>query len=149
MGRPSIPAQAKVISGNFRKDRDSHGPVVELKTPDCPVWLPKSAKKYWKDIAPKLESVGLIGIVDSAAFVAHCDSMGKFEEVTRKLKLIDDMLDETPQGFMVQSALFTIRNKLWDQVMKSSAEFGLTPASRSKVKSPEQMELPMGGWGEV
>jgi len=149
MGRPAKPAQAKILSGNFRGDRDNHGPEVELKSPDCPVWMPKSAKKYWKDIAPKLVSAGLIGVVDSAAFIAHCDSVGKFEEVTRKLKTLEDMTDDTPQGFIVQSAMFTIRNKLWDQVMKSSNEFGLTPAARSKVKAPEQQELPMGDWNNL
>lgn len=93
--------------------------------------------------------VGLIGSVDSAAFIAHCDSMGKYEEVTRKLATIEEMLDETPSGYEVQSALFTIRNKLWDQVMRSSSEFGLTPAARSKVKTGEQQQLPFDGWGNL
>ena len=145
-GRHRKPPQLKVVDGTFRKDRDAHGPTVEMVAPGCPVWLPKSAKKYWKEIAPQLENVGLIGIVDTAAFAAHCDSFGKFEEVTRKLKLIEDMLDETPKGYQVQSALFTIRNKLWDQVMRSSNDFGLTPAARSKVKQPEQQQLDLGGF---
>jgi len=147
-GRTSMPAQAKVLRGNFRPDRDSHGPAVQIKAPDCPVWLPKSAKKYWKDIAPELEKVGLIGLVDSAAFAAHCDSVGKYEEVTRKLKTLDDLLDKTPQNYMVQSALFTIRNKLWDQVLKSSTEFGLTPAARSRVKTETPKQPALDGWQE-
>lgn len=150
MGRKAKPAQSKVIQGNFRKDRHSHGPKVEIKAPPCPTWLPKSAKKYWKDIAPQLVNVGLIGVVDSAAFIAHCDSVGKFEEVTKKLKKLEDMIDKTPQKYEVQSVLFTIRNKLWDQVMKSSSEFGLSPAARSKVKDAGQQELPgMNGWNDV
>ena len=141
-----MPAQAKVLRGNFRPDRDSHGPAVQTKAPDCPVWLPKSAKKYWKEIAPELEKVGLIGLVDSAAFAAHCDSVGKYEEVTRKLKSLDDLMDKTPQNYMVQSALFTIRNKLWDQVIKSSTEFGLTPAARSRVKTETPKQPALNGW---
>jgi len=149
MGRRAKPAQSKVIQGNFRKDRDNHGAKVEIKAPPCPTWLPKQAKKYWKDIAPQLVDAGLIGVVDSAAFTAHCDSVGKFEEVTRKLKTIEDTIDKTPQGYQVQSALFTIRNKLWDQVLKSSSEFGLSPAARSKVKNVGQQQLPFGGWDDV
>ena len=150
MGRRREPAQSKVIKGNFRGDRHKHGPVVEIQSPPCPTWLPKSAKKYWKDIAPQLVNAGLIGIVDSAAFIAHCDSVGKFEEVTKKLKKLEDMIDETPQKYQVQSVLFTIRNKLWDQVMKSASEFGLSPAARSKVKDSNQQQLPgMGDWGDV
>jgi P27 family predicted phage terminase small subunit len=149
MARPKKPAQLKVVEGSFRKDRDSHGVAVELGLPDCPVWLPKNAKKYWRKIGPELEKVGLIAKVDQAMFAAHCDSVGKYEEVTRMLAELDDMLDETPQGFMVQSAMFTIRNKLWDQVKSSSQEFGLSPSSRSKVKATEQQQLPLGGWDDV
>jgi P27 family predicted phage terminase small subunit len=151
MGRRAEPAQSKVIKGNFRPDRHDHGPKVEMRAPVCPAWLPRHAKKYWREIAPQLEQAGLLAIVDSAVFAAHCDSVGRFEEVTRKLKRLDDLLDVTPQKYLVQSALFTIRNKLWDQVMRSSAEFGLTPAARSKVKDTGQQRLPFGGgdWDDV
>lgn len=150
-GRRSTPAQSKVIRGNFRADRHNHGPKVETKTPKCPVWLPKQAKRYWKEIAPQLEQVGLIGIVDQAAFVLHCDSMGKFREVTERLQELDSLVDTTPQGYEVQSALFTVRNKLWDQVLRSASEFGLTPAARSKVKDNGQGQLPLDGdgWGDL
>lgn len=151
MGRNAEPTQAKVIKGTFRKDRHDHGPAVDMKAPPCPAWLPRSAKKYWREIVPQLEQAGLIGLTDTAAFAAHCDSAGKFEEVTRKLKKLDDLMDKTPQDYVVQSALFTIRNKLWDQVMKSSQEFGLTPAGRTKVKASGQQSLPLGGseWDSV
>ena len=150
MARRAEPAQVKVLKGNFRPDRHAHGPAVPLGAPDCPAWLPRAAKKYWREIAPQLERVGLISLLDSAAFAAHCDSVGKFEEVTRKLKRLEQMLDETPQGYQVQSALFTIRNKLWDQVMKSAQEFGLSPAGRSKIKDVKQQALPFGDdWDDV
>ena len=150
-GRRAEPAQAKVLKGNFRGDRHSHGPAVPLGIPKCPVWLPAAAKRYWKEIAPRLEQAGLISLLDGAAFAVHCDSLGKYEEVTRQLKTLEDMLDETPQGYQVQHALFTIRNKLWDQVLRSAQEFGLSPAARSKVKEVAQQQLPLGndGWGEV
>lgn len=149
-GRRPEPAQAKILKGTFRKDRHQHGARVDQRAPKCPVWLPKHAKRYWREIVPHLEQAGLIALVDSAAFSAHCDSVGRFEEVTRKLQTLDDTVDKTPQGYEVQSALFTIRNKLWDQVMRSAQEFGLTPAGRSKVKDSGQQGLPFGSeWDNV
>lgn len=148
-GRTPTPAQSKVVQGNFRKDRHSHGPAVEMGLPDCPVWLPKNAKKYWKKVGPELDKVGLIAKIDAALFAAHCDSVGKFEEVTRLLATLDDLLDKTPQGFLVQSAMFTVRNKLWDQVKSSAQEFGLSPSARSRVKASEQPQLPFSGWDDV
>lgn len=149
MARPRTAPQAKVLKGNFRPDRDTHGIHVETQLPPCPAWLPKAAKRYWHEIGPELERVGLISLVDGAAFAAHCDSVGKFELATRKLQTLDSMIDSTPQNYHVQSALFTIRNKLWDQVMKSAREFGLTPAGRSQVKPPAQQGLNLGdGWSD-
>lgn len=150
-GRKPEPAQAKVLKGNFRSDRHSHGPQVSIEAPKCPTWLPKSAKKVWKEIAPELERAGLITLLDKTTLAAYCDSAGKFEEVTRRLVSLEQMLDKTPQDYMVQSALFTIRNKLWDQVMKAAQEFGLSPAGRTKVKDTGQQRLPFGGgeWDDV
>lgn len=150
-GRRPKPAQLKVLEGNFRKDRDSHGANEgrPVGLPECPTWLPRSAKKYWNEIGPQLEKAGLISALDQAAFAAHCDSAGKFAEVTKRLKRLDDMMDKTPQNYIVQSALFTIRNKLWDQVMKSASEFGLTPAGAGKVKQPAQGQLDLGGFEDI
>lgn len=151
MSRNKQPAQAKILKGNFRPDRDSHGPQVTIEAPKAPGWLPKEAKKYWKDIAPELVSLGLISTVDGAAFTMHCDSMGRYKDVCKKIKENGDKLTgSTPQGYAVQSALFTIRNKLWDQVLKSAREFGLTPAGRSVIKSSGQQQLPLGDeWDEL
>lgn len=148
-GRRAAPAQSKVLQGKFRKDRDSHGPAVPTASPKCPAWLPKSGKKYWKEVAPQLVKVGLISEIDGAIFALHCDSAGKYEEVTRRLKELDDLVASTPQGFLVQDVMFTIRNKLWDQVLRSGSEFGLSPAARSKVKASDQQQLPFDEWGDM
>ena len=151
MGRRPEPAQLKVLQGNFRKDRHSHGAGEQrpVGLPECPKWLPRSAKKYWNELGPQLEKAGLISVMDQAAFAAHCDSYGKFEEITKKLKRVEDMIDETPQGYAVQHVFFQIRNKLWDQVMKSASEFGLSPAGASKVKAPPQGQLDLGGFEDM
>lgn len=147
MGRPATPAQLKVIEGNFRADRHSHGPVVEIGLPPCPKWLPRRARKHWDQLGAELVKVGLISVVDGSAFTLHCDSFGKYQEATEKLKTLQDLQDETPNGLMIQSALFTIRNKLWDQVLSSAKEFGLTPAARSKVQASPQETLDFGDDG--
>lgn len=111
--------------------------------------MPRAAKKYWNEVGPQLEEAGLISLLDQAAFAAHCDSYGKFEEITKKLKRLEDMVDHTPQNYAVQSVYFQIRNKLWDQVMKSASEFGLSPAGASKVKTQQQGQLDLGGFGDL
>lgn len=113
------------------------------------MWLPKTAKKAWKQIAPELERVGLLTKLDQAALALHCDSLGRYEEVCRLLQSWEDMIASTPNGYAQQSALFTIRSTLWKQVMDSAREFGLSPAARSRVKDVQQQSLPLDGWDEV
>lgn len=146
-GRKSSPAQTNVLKGNFRKDRHDHGPQVDIGLPPCPKWLPREAKKHWDALGQELVSVGLLSIVDGDVFALHCDTMAKFEQVTIKLKKLEDMLDSTPQGYQVQSALFTIRSKLHEQVVKTAREFGLTPAGRTSLKTSGQQQLSLGGDG--
>lgn len=150
MGRPAKPAQSKVIAGNFRKDRDSHGPKVDIALPPCPKWLPRLAKKHWAELGPELVKTGLLSVIDGDVFALHCDSLAKYEEVALKLKRLEDMLDETPTGYQVQSALFTIRSKLHDQIVKTAREFGMTPAGRTALKTQQPQQLPLGdGWDSV
>lgn len=149
MSRHAEPAQAKVLKGNFRADRQAHGAKVEIGLPPCPKWLGRAAKKHWDEVGPALVAAGLIAIVDGDIFAAHCDTAAKFAEVTRQLKSIDNALDKTPQGYLVQSALFTVRSKLLEQLVKTGREFGMTPAARSSIKSPEQAQLDLGGWDRV
>ena len=146
MARPRKPTNLKVVQGTNRPHRNNNEPVVSLEAPECPDWLSKESKKYWEEISEQLVNVGLIGVVDGALFGLHCDSYGRLIEVSDQLKKMDDMLDQTPNGLEVQSALWQIRNKLWDQVLRSASEFGLSPAARSKINMPEKAEKKKDGW---
>lgn len=148
-GRRAAPAQSKVIQGNFRADRHTHGPKVATGLPPCPKWLGRAARKHWLELGPELVAAGLIGDVDGDVFALHCDSLARYAEVTLKLKNVDDFLAATPQGFLVQDVLFQVRNKLHEQLVKTAREFGLTPAARSSIKAPSQQQLSLGGWDDV
>lgn len=146
MARPKKPTKLKVVQGTNRPHRNNNEAQVEIKIPPCPLFLGKEAKKYWGDISEQLANVGLIGVIDGALFALHCDSYGRYIEISEQLKKIEDMLDQTPNGLQVQSALWQIRNKLWDQVLRSASEFGLSPAGRSKIDLPAQPEKKSDGW---
>ena len=148
-GRRPEPAQSKVIQGNFRPDRHTHGPRVETGLPPCPRWLGRSAKKHWAKLGGQLAAAGLISVIDGDVFAAHCDTMARFAEVCAKLKDVEQALDDTPNGYQVQLVWFTVRSKLFDHLIKGAREFGLTPAARSAIKAPEQTQLPLDGWADV
>lgn len=148
-GRHAEPAQSKVLRGNFRPGVHTHGPKVTQGLPPCPTWLGKAARVHWDTIGPALVESGLLASIDGDVFAVHCDTVAKFAEISRKMRSIGKALDRTPQGYLVQSALFTIRSKLHEQLIKTAREFGMTPAGRSGIKDSGQPQLPLGGWDDV
>lgn len=148
-GRRPTPGQCKVLQGNFRADRDTHGAKVAPGLPPCPKWLGRAARRHWHEIGPQLAQAGLLAVTDGDVFSAHCDTVARFAKVTQALATLDDLLEVTEQGQVVAAALFGIRCKLADQLLKGAREFGMTPAARSSIKNPEQHQLPLGGWDDV
>lgn len=99
----------------------------------------KTAKSAWDRLAKPLFEAGLL--VDSyrETFAALCDSVGRFELACRKLD--DDpvaMVVETDKGNWVQSPWVAIRNKMYDQIYKGAACFGLTAADLAGVRAVEK-----------
>jgi P27 family predicted phage terminase small subunit len=45
------------------------------------------------------------------------------------------MLVKSPSGYAIQNPWLSIANKAFDQMMKLMTEFGMTPSSRSRVKT--------------
>ena len=148
-GRRPVPGQAKVLRGNFRRDRDTHGPKVASGLPPCPKWLPRLARRHWAELAPKLAEAGLLSAVDGDVFAAHCHTVALFAEVTEALRTIEDSTEVTAHGELVISALFAIRAKLHEQLLKGAREFGMTPGARSAIRAPAQQQLDLGGWDEL
>lgn len=144
-GRPTKPLQQKILEGaRVRTDKgDTHGADVPLELPPPPVWLNKSAKKHWDQLGAQLLAVGLISSIDGDVFALHCSNIAKYGEVELKLDDIEKWTQSTPNGFVMQSALLQIRNRLQELIVKTAREFGMTPASRSamKIQKPEQGDL--------
>lgn len=149
MARPAKPSQLKVLEGSFRKDRDSHGLTADVGAPICPDDAPECVKKAWEKIVPGLANQGLISTADAIPFFAYLDSYTKFKMVTLSIQTMESMMEKTPNGYLQMSQAFHIRNKLWQEVMKASKEFGHTPAARSAIKAPQQGQLDLGGFEDL
>ncbi|WP_420002161.1 phage terminase small subunit P27 family [Acinetobacter sp. LF10] len=150
MGRPPKSLQEKNLSGSrIRSDRDGDAQeanaAVELGMPPCPRWIKGAAKKHWDVLGPTLVQAGLMSVVDGDVFSIHCDNVARYADVVEKLDNIESWLASTPNGFEVQAGFVQIRNKLQEQILKTAAEFGLTPKARSSVKINKQQQLDLLG----
>lgn len=133
----------------FRSGSDLLQPkvAVKAKIPPKPAGLTKVANAVWEDLGPKLVEVGLLSEVDGAAFTLLCRNISDYEAVLAKLQTVDDYVDTTPNKFKVQSVWFTLRNRLHDDILRLSKEFGLTPASRSGMRGAQTDQRQQLGLG--
>lgn len=137
-GPKPLPANVHLLKGNPSKKtasqlRDSVSPEVEIPTP--PRHLKGEALKEWRRVSVELEKIGLISKIDRAALAIYCTAWGRYCEAETMLLMSgpNGMVSTTPNGFEVQSAWLNISNKAMEQCVKYLAEFGMSPASRSRV----------------
>lgn len=145
----------KLLRGNpGRRTLDlSDGVQPEVAVPDVPAHLSLDARKEWRRITVELEAVGLISRLDRAALAIYCQTWGRLMLAERALaakqkQAKDAGLDEaeavftqqTPTGFMRESALFRVVGKLQQDCDRYLASFGMSPSSRSRVKASDNRQ---------
>lgn len=157
VGRPSVPGKVHYLNGNPSKKPlaallDEFSPDVEL--PDVPTWVRDEARREYKRIGEQLERYGLISHVDRNALVILACTWGR---VVLLEKLIAEKNSEAPgtqagmfmttaTGYRAMTPEYTSLHREQANYFKYCAEFGLTPAARSKVK-PGDPQTGFGGAG--
>lgn len=137
MSRRPIPTSVKIAEGNRGKRKltgDDFQP--EAAEPERQKGLSFAARREWAFMVPYLLDRGVLTVVDGKALAAYCETYAQAEKALK-------MLNE--QGAVV---LIGGRSKTnpWFKVYKDTiavmksylTEFGLTPASRARIKLPSK-----------
>jgi len=104
--------------------------------------LDKVAKREWRRISKELFEMGIISKLDRAALGAYCDAYGRWAESAKQIQQYG-MIFKSPSGYPMPSPYLPILHTALDQMRAFLTEFGLSPASRSRVKvaNPKQRDL--------
>lgn len=131
-GRKRTPKNLKVLAGTDRPDRDvPDAPEFDLleEFPDPPLHLNTDGVEMWNRLGPQLVNARVLQVVDLYALEHLCAT---WQMVRKKIKA---EMEVTAAENNAMKALF--------------AEFGMTPASRSKVsggdKKPKRNKFANGG----
>lgn len=151
-GRKPTPTAIKKLEGNpGKRPLNDKEPKPERKAPPCPKWLDKEAKKEWKRLASKMEMMGVLTEVDMAAFAGYCQSYARWRENEEFISK-NGSLVRTPSGYWQQVPQVSMAQQYLKQMGRFAEQFGLTPASRSRIISDEnstcisdEMEELLGG----
>lgn len=155
VGRPSLPSNVHVLRGNASKKpvadlRDDFTPDVEL--PDCPEHLRDDAAAEYERLGGELERYGLVSNVDRGVLSMLATLWARYVWAERKIRAENEadqkgeagLVARTPNEYKVMSVYLQISNAAIKDYLKLAAEFGLTPAARSRVQPgvPGQLSLP-------
>jgi P27 family predicted phage terminase small subunit len=146
-GRRPAPQELKKKRGTARKDRAPENPVTVTKakpTNTAPSFLKAKGKMMYERSVGHLHSMGLLSTVDDTSL--ELLAMAYQEWYSAELKLMKEgRIYETfaangakvlkPHPAAAQSS------DAWRRIRMMLIEFGLTPASRSKLERPEGRTL--------
>jgi len=83
-------------------------------------------------MSQQLLRLGLLTVIDWAAFAAYCTVFGRWVEAEEALKKTGPVV-RAPSGYPIVSPYYTVANQSLQQLRAYLNEFGMTPSSRSRI----------------
>ncbi len=151
-GRKPKPTAIKELEGNpGKRELNKNEPKPGKRAPSCPKWLDDDAKKEWRRLSKQMEQLGILTEVDMAAFAGYCQSYARWKAAEEFISKHGTIV-KTPSGYWQQVPQVAIAQQYMKQMSKFCEQFGLTPASRSRiiadtasVVTDDEMERLLGG----
>ena len=148
-GRPRIPRELKELHGSLNATRDKELPikgtiVIGLEAPsDLNEW----GQRYWLDIMEEYQRLGIITRVDVGALHSVCYWYGLMNEaadIVSAKGLEVEVEKVTPKGesytVTETNPMIAVADKAFKNYIAMCREFGLTPASRTRISAPDPKE---------
>lgn len=146
-GRRPKPTHLKLLQGNPGKRRiNPSEPKPPAEIPVPPDHLNDIAKAEWNRISEILLRLGLLTTLDRAALAAYCTTYARWIEAEEALKKTGPIV-RSPNGHPILSPYLVVANRALEQMRAFMIEFGLTPASRSRISvNVHENEDPFENW---
>ena len=139
----------KPTKGTYRPDRANPSePMPRAVIPPCPEFLQGEARKQYQKTAKKLARIGLMTELDDMALSMVCQGWADYLEPTDEVKR-SGMLVKSPNGFPVLNPYLIAANQAIKKVRSLLAEFGMTPASRSRIHAAATSEESDDEWSKL
>jgi len=143
-GRKPKPSYLRVLDGNAGKrpiNAEEPQPVGELEAHAPPLWLSDAQKDGWR-YAMRHAPLGMLKRLDQSILTVWVVAEERHQDAAQRVSKMGSLL-KGKSGTPYQNPYLAIMNKQAQIMMKSAAELGFTPSSRSRVK----VEPPKPGEG--
>ena len=133
-GRKPKPTPLKILAGD-RADRINRSePRPGRSLPDCPDHLDADGREAWDRIVPGLDALGVLTTQDTEALALYCAAYGRWRKANEEVRK-GGVTTFSEQGALKINPAVTVAQQAERLMAAILMEFGLTPASRSRVKT--------------
>ena len=138
-GRPRKPTHLKALAGTLQPSRTNpHEPTAAVYLPTPPAWLSERARAYWAEVGAVLLSMNLCTAADGPALQLLTEALAEWAEARQAVQargLTYDTATVSGGTMRRPNPEVAIAADAWRRALAMLAQFGLTPASRSKVSA--------------
>jgi P27 family predicted phage terminase small subunit len=133
--------------GHQKLNVDVMQPEQAPGVPEPPPFVTGYAADEWWTVAVELHHMGVLTRIDLAPLAAYCHAYGQWRlaaETLARMQANDPamrgLLTKTKYGDVVQNPMVPIVRKAAADMVRYAAEFGLTPAARSRIAAGVRAE---------
>ena len=144
-GRPPLSDAEHARRGTTRRDR-GHGlpsasghsatPIDQQAAPttsrEAPDWLSPEGRDEWSRVTPMLDRARVLSDLDLSQLANYCEAAGLAAKATKQLRR-QGLTVKRGTGATAPNPLITIAKEARAQALSFAQQFGLTPASRTRV----------------
>lgn len=135
-GRKRLAPEILKLNGAYEKHperENKRAPKANGNVPDPPDYFNDDELLKWNELVIDLQSMGIMSSDCREQMIAYCIAYGGYMETRRWVAQEGSVLIEN--GNQKRNPRMTDLHKFSEQMNKLRPEFGLTPASRSKLVS--------------
>lgn len=145
-GHNRLPTAVKRARGTLKASREVAEPVSlagdgAVNTAP-PAYLTKGAKAEWKRVVGLLDQAKLLVEADRTALALYCTAVDRAQQAEKEIEATGMTVVNPTTGALHAHPLLTVAKEARAQALRYGCEFGLTPASRSKIAAPAAAKEP-------
>lgn len=142
-GRPPKPTALKELAGNpGKRPLNRNEPKPRVVIPPAPSWLTAAGKREYKKHAEMLVNLRVMTEADRLALAAFANEYAKWREACEKTEELGAVLISEKTGAPYLNPWQNIASNHFKNMVKLMGEFGLTPASRTRIEAQPEDEKP-------
>ena len=152
-GRKPTPTSLKIIRGNpGKRSLSKDEPTPEAVCPPPPAVLSSAAKKHWRIVVKQLFEADLMTNLDIDALTIYCEAYARWvlagEAIREEGAIITQKSHDGSTEYLKQNPWLMIQQKSFDQMKGMLVEFGMSPSSRTRVRTVDKKQ-PDDGWSDA